>query len=292
MSKWTSLLYTLAAFSTTQHVVCIAGLYVMYMQLLDTVLCDSFCLRSQILHQTLKNLARRKRLIKMRAQITWMMILSWRTYYPMMVANCLNQLQSPVDNSGPRCFWLGLYTLSLSGSKNYISDNAIEQLLKVVQQILFCVGTFVKQRLDMELLIVLATNIPTTLYSARKLLNVNRDWFEQFFVCPKCTKLYSMHEIVINDGPRTTARMCNHIAFPRSKRPRVCGAQLAKKIFLKDGRATFYALKTYYFKSIIGSLESLLKRPGLEGDCEKWRRRAISEELYADVYDGKHLERL
>ena len=146
MSKWTSLLYTLAAFSTTQHVICIAGLYVMYMQLLDTVLCDSFCLRSQILHQTLKNLARRKRLIKMikRAQITWMMILSWKTYYPMMVVNCLGQLQSPVDNSGPRSFWLGLYTLSLSGSKNYISDNAIEQLLKFVQQILFCVGTFVK----------------------------------------------------------------------------------------------------------------------------------------------------
>ena len=170
--------------------------------------------------------------------------------------------------------------------KNYISDNAIEQLLKFVQQILFCVGTFVKQRLDIELLVVLATNIPTTLYSARKLLNVDRDCFEQFVVCPKCTKLYSMHEIVINDGPRTTARMCNHIAFPRSKRPRVCGAQLAKKIFLKDGRAKFYALKTYCFKSIIGSLESLLKRPGLEEDCEKWRRRAISEELYADVYDG------
>lgn len=49
----------------------------------------------------------------------------------------------------------------------------------------------------------------------------------------------------------------------------------------------FYALKTYCYKSIIDSLESLLKRPGMEEDCEKWRTRKIREDLYADVYGGK-----
>ena len=45
--------------------------------------------------------------------------------------------------------------------------------------------------------------------------------------------------------------------------------------------------KTYCYKSIIDSLESLLKRPEMEEDCEKWRTRTIRGELYADVYDGK-----
>ena len=36
---------------------------------------------------------------------------------------------------------------------------------------------------------------------------------------------------------------------------------------------------------LIDLLGSLLKRPGMEEDCEKCR--TIREELYADVYDGK-----
>ena len=60
--------------------------------------------------------------------------------------------------------------------KNYVSDNAIEQLLKFVQQLLFCIGELIKDHT--ELCIVLATNIPTSLYSARKLLKIDRDNFQ------------------------------------------------------------------------------------------------------------------
>ena len=38
---------------------------------------------------------------------------------------------------------------------------------------------------------------------------------------------------------------------------------------MRNGGVKVYALKTYCYKSIIDSLESLLKRPGMEQDCEK-----------------------
>ena len=169
--------------------------------------------------------------------------------------------------------------------KNYVSDNAIEQLLNFVQQLLFCIGELIKDHT--ELCIVLATNLPTSLYSARKLLKIDRDNFQQYVVCPKCTKLYHMDEVVFNEGHRTVARTCNNMPFPQARRRRICEAQLCKKVTLKNGITKFYALTTYCYKSIIESLEALLKRPGLEEQCEKWRNRARDDDLYADVYDGK-----
>ena len=79
--------------------------------------------------------------------------------------------------------------------KNYVSDNAIEQVLKFVQQLLLCIGQLIKDHTD--LCLVLATNLPTTLYSARKMLKIDRDNFVQYVVCPKCTKLYLMDDIVV-----------------------------------------------------------------------------------------------
>ena len=99
--------------------------------------------------------------------------------------------------------------------KNYVSDNAIKQLLKFVQQLLFCIGQLIKDHTD--LCLVLATDLPTNLYSARKMLKTDWDNFLQYVVCPKCTKLYHMDEIVINDGRRSMARTCNNVAFPRAR---------------------------------------------------------------------------
>ena len=81
-----------------------------------------------------------------------------------------------------------------------------------MRQLQFCIGELIKDHT--ELCIVLATNLPTYLYSARKLLKIDRDNFQQYVVCPKCTKLYHMDEVVINEGDRTVAKTCNNIPFP------------------------------------------------------------------------------
>ena len=69
------------------------------------------------------------------------------------------------------------------------------------------------------------------------------------------------------------ARTCNNVAFPRARRPKTCGSQLAQKVALRNGSIKFYALKTYCYKSIIDSLETLLK----------WKTREVKDDLYADV---------
>ena len=95
--------------------------------------------------------------------------------------------------------WL-VYFILMWQYKNYISDHAIEQLWTFVKAFFTCAATALQPHVTVELLMVLATNLPTTLYSARKLLNVNRDSFIRYAVCPKCTKLYKMDSILQNDG--------------------------------------------------------------------------------------------
>ena len=111
--------------------------------------------------------------------------------------------------------WL-VYFILIWQCKNYVSDNAIEQLLQFLQQLFYCFGSIVKHHMNFELFLVLATNIPTTLYSAKKLLKIDRDCFEKYVVCQKCTKLYGMHEILFHNGQETQARTCTYVAYPRA----------------------------------------------------------------------------
>ena len=57
--------------------------------------------------------------------------------------------------------WL-VYFVLVWQCKHYISDNGIEQLLRFMRQLLFCIGQIVKEHSD--LCLVLAANLPTTLY--------------------------------------------------------------------------------------------------------------------------------
>ena len=201
-----------------------------------------------------------------------------------------SQLPDPIlqmDKQGKIILnWL-VYFILLWQYKNYVSDNAIEHMLKFLQQLFHCIGSLVQQHIDLELFLVLAANIPTTLYSARKLLNIERDCFEKYVVCSKCTKLYEMDNNLFNNGRETVARTCTNVAYPRARRPKACAAQLTQKVILNGGTCKFYAIKTYCYRLIIDFLEYLLKRPGFEQQCEKWRERDVGKDLYADVYDGK-----
>ena len=50
-------------------------------------------------------------------------------------------------------------------------------------------------------------------------LGIDRDNFYQDVVCPKCTKLYQIDEIVVNNGRQSFARTCDNLPFPRAKKP-------------------------------------------------------------------------
>ena len=42
-----------------------------------------------------------------------------------------------------------------------------------------------------------------------------------------------------------------------------------------------------YYKSVINSLEDMLKCPGIAEKCKDWSGRKVPDGTYADIYDGK-----
>ena len=106
-----------------------------------------------------------------------------------------------------------LHTYSYTGlavqELHTVNDNAIEQLLRFVQQLLFCIGQLIKEHTDFCL--VLAANLPTTLYSARKILNIDWDNFvsDGLVLFVQNTPNYHMDENIVNDGRRTFAKTCD-----------------------------------------------------------------------------------
>ena len=152
---------------------------------------------------------------------------------------------------------------------------------------LTCVASVIPSGAGGDLVMSLAALVPLTMYSVRNILGIDRDNFEKYVVCPKCTKLYRPEDCLRRVGDQVQPIVCDNIQFPRSRRRKPCGSKLVKKVILKNGTPKYYPLKVYCFKSVIDTLEKFLKRPNFEKACEHWRHRETDDQLYGDVYDGK-----
>ena len=60
-----------------------------------------------------------------------------------------------------------------------------------------------------------------------------------------------------------------------------------KMVKSSNGRLLLYPKLIYTYKSIIESLQELLRIPGFSPKCEAWRNRSRREQYYCDVYDGQ-----
>ena len=168
-----------------------------------------------------------------------------------------------------------------------ISDNALLMLLRFLKAFLTCIGGVIPNGAGAELVLSLAALVPLTMYSVRNVLGFDRDNFERYVVCPKCTKLYRPEDCLRRIGNQVQPIVCDNILFPRSRRRKACGSKLVKKVVLKNGTPKYYPLKVYCYKSVIDVVETFLKRPNFEEACEHWRNRQTDDQLYGDVYDGK-----
>ena len=126
---------------------------------------------------------------------------------------------------------------------------------------------------------------PGSLYLVRQFLNLDRDDFNKFVVCPKCTKLYKYDSCLEMVNGRQVAKKCTNTYYSRRKKM-VCGASMATKVTLQSGKTCFYPIKYYCARSIIEELEKFLLRKNFASNCELWRNREMGGDLLADVYDG------
>ena len=84
--------------------------------------------------------------------------------------------------------WL-LYFILIWQGVCHLSDNGLAWLLRFLLQFLKVLNIHVTGELLTELIAI----FPTSLYMVRQLLDLDRDNFNKYVVCPKCSACYSMN---------------------------------------------------------------------------------------------------
>lgn len=178
-------------------------------------------------------------------------------------------------------FWL-VYFLLIWQASCKLSDNGLVWLLQFLFKFLKVLGVTISNDFLADLIAVL----PSSLYLLRQFINVDRDYFTKYVVCPKCTKLYGYDSCLKVENNRTVAKRCSNTFMSRGRR-KTCNAQLVKRVKLKDGKEQFYPINYYCYNSIIEELERLLQREGIPSSCEEWRNQPQREGTLTDVYSGQ-----
>ena len=131
---------------------------------------------------------------------------------------------------------------------------------------------------------------PASIYLAWKQISSSGHTFEKFVVCPKCSAVYKYPDAIEKIGTRTVSKRCSHTEFPNHRQARMrrpCNATLLKSVNLRGGKQLLVPKTIYPYKSVIETLEQLIKQKNFIELCEQWRQRHVPQDTYADVYDGQ-----
>ena len=176
--------------------------------------------------------------------------------------------------------WL-IYFLLFWQATCKISDNGLEWLLPFMFQFLHVM----RINCSSEYLSQLALMCPSSLYLLRKFVNLKRDNFVKFAVCPNCASLYQLKSCTRLVGGQIVLIIYSHNPFNKGH-VRECGTGSARKVISGSGKKGFYPHKIYCFNSVIDRVEELLERSGVPEMCEQWREHQVDEKIVTDVYGG------
>lgn len=112
----------------------------------------------------------------------------------------------------------------------------------------------------------------------------------RYVSCPDCHCLYSLADCVVktSDG-HMESKKCSYVRFPlhpQAQHRKACGAQLMKKVKRKCNGTTLYPKRVYCYKSLVESLQDMLKQPEFSKKCELWRSHKTDSGVFSDIYDG------
>ena len=184
----------------------------------------------------------------------------------------------------PMAIQYTVFALLIWQTKFSISDSACEALLGIFRLMLCVVQVFINS----EVLKSVLDNFPTSLYLIRKRLGIERDNFEKFVVCSKCSKLYLYDQCwKYGTGKVKQSKTCSNVLYPnhphRSKRS-PCGAKLLKKVH-RGNNSFLYPIKVFSFSSVADALQQMISRPGF---IEKLHRSPnFDRNGLSDIYDGR-----
>ena len=87
--------------------------------------------------------------------------------------------------------------------------------------------------------------------------------------------MYNINACVEKHGGETYSIKCPFVKYPNCSQKhhrKDYGKELRKEIKPTSGNVVFVSQKVYFYKAVKGSLETLCNRPGVEDNCESWRR--------------------
>ena len=164
-----------------------------------------------------------------------------------------------------------------------ISERAMTALLLFLGTVFMFLSGIIKHPLLTEI----CQFLPRTMWKIKNITGIHKEGVIDYVVCPKCHSLFSISDCT-NYNKEFIDKLCTHIEYPkhphRSRRSK-CNSPLMKRVKI-SGKSKLMPRKVYQYRSIIDSLKRLTKRQNFLTSCEHWRKRAVSENMYADVYDG------
>ena len=147
------------------------------------------------------------------------------------------------------------------------------------------------QKIDYNDVVIFLKNLPCNLHAARKLIGAPRDPFRKYVCCPTCEYLYDWEKCILKESDGSlVSKKCSYVQFPshpQKQHRKECGTILMKTLKTRVGNTLLYPRRIYCYRSIIESLQELIKRPGFSDKCEAWRSRTTHANVYSDVYDGE-----
>ena len=188
--------------------------------------------------------------------------------------------QTSLQKVNSLIFWF-VYFLLIWQATCHLSDNGMAWLLRFLVSWLKVLGIEISNEVFEKIIL----SFPGSLYLVRQFLNFDRDKFNKFVVCPKCTKLYKYDSCLTMVNNRQVAKTCSNTYFSRGKKM-TCNATIVTRVTLQNGKSCFYPIKYYCTNSIIEELEKFVQRQNFASNCELWRKREVGEQILADVYDG------
>ena len=202
-------------------------------------------------------------------------------------ADDIDMEQSTCDGQRPtRALQLYLMFLLSWQTTFRMSDVGMNILLRFFAMFLSTLARL----LSLQPLVEFVSLLPKNVISARNLLG-RKDSFTKWVCCPKCSTLYSTADArrKLPDGS-IVSKLCGYVRFPNHPQRhhrKPCGCVLLKTVRTSTNTTILYPRTLYCYQSLVTSLQQMLQRPEFFRKCEAWRCRSISNQLFADVYDGQ-----
>ena len=136
----------------------------------------------------------------------------------------------------------------------YLSDKAMDILLKFISAFLLVLGSFSNVCHE------LASTFPRSVYRLRTFTGVNSLLAVKYVVCRKCASIYRYEDCTSSHS----SKVCSYRKFPnhRYRRHRQeCGSLLLKTVELSTGRKILYPFLAYCYLGLQCGMQRFLLKP-------------------------------